>query len=47
VPPEQAIAPVHTFPHPPQLLGSTLVGMHVPPQNDWYGGHAQVPLTQT
>jgi hypothetical protein len=45
-PPEHAVAPVHAFPHLPQLFGSTLVGMHIPPQNDWYGGHWQVPPTQ-
>jgi hypothetical protein len=34
VPPEHAVAPVHGLPQPPQLAGSTLVGMHAPPQND-------------
>jgi hypothetical protein len=34
-PPEHAIAPVHAFPHAPQLFGSMAVGMHIPLQNDW------------
>jgi hypothetical protein len=38
--------PVHMIPQPPQLVGSTLVGMHAPLQKDWYVGHSHVPLTQ-
>jgi hypothetical protein len=34
VPAEHASAPVHFTPHPPQLFGSTVVGMQAPLQND-------------
>jgi hypothetical protein len=46
VPAEQARAPLHFTPHPPQLPLSTLVGMHAPLQNDWYDGQAQTPFEQ-
>jgi hypothetical protein len=35
VPLEHTAVPVHVMPHPPQLLGSMLVGMQVPPQKAW------------
>jgi hypothetical protein len=33
-PAEQAVVPVQVTPQSPQLFGSTLVGMHWPPQNE-------------
>src|SRR5262245_38945942 len=45
LPPEHAVAPVHSMLQPPQFLASFTTGMHLPLQNAWYGGHAQVPLT--
>jgi hypothetical protein len=34
-PPEHTLPPVHVTPQPPQLFGSWLTGMHLPPQKAW------------
>jgi hypothetical protein len=45
VPLRQTLPGSQTTLQPPQFAGSLLVGMHWPPQGDWYSGHAHAPAT--